>query len=282
MIQQEFYVLGEYIRKSLIVIRGAGDLSSACAVRLHRVGFPVVMLEISEPLVVRRTVSFAQAVISGSTNVEGIKGERCLPDNALSTAESGVVAVVVDPEGELIKKIKPLIVIDGIVAKKNFGTNRDMAPFTIALGPGFTAGEDVDAVIETKRGHSLGRVIYKGSALPNTGTAGMVGGYSTERVLHADHKGIFHSVCRIGDIVQAGQTVGFVDDIPVRAKINGKLRGLMADGLTVGGSFKVGDVDPRGEEADHTTCSDKANAIAGGVLEAVFTFLSGSSCPTGW
>ena len=267
-------MLGDYIHNTLIIIRGAGDIASGCAVRLHKIGFPIIMLEVPEPLVVRRTVSFAQAIMSETVEIEGIKGMKCSFESALSTAKNGIVSVVIDPNASLIDYLKPEIVIDAIIAKKNFGTSRNMADFTIALGPGFYAGKDVDAVIETMRGHTLGRVIYKGEAIANTGIAGMVGGYSVERVLHADHKGVFHAVKKIGDLVEQGQIVGYVDSTPVVAKISGKLRGLLADGLTVGGSFKVGDIDPRGNEIDHNTCSDKAFAVAGGVLEAIFTYLS--------
>jgi len=262
------------IRNTLIVIRGAGDLATGTAVRLHNAGFPIVMLDIEKPTVIRRNVSFAQALLTGETEVEGIRARSCTKADALSTAQSGVIAVVADPDAELVKTLKPQILIDAILAKKNLGTRRDMAPFTVALGPGFEAGKDVDAVIETKRGHTLGRVIYKGSAIANTGIPGVIGGFGKERVIHSPCAGTFRAACEIGDIVNAGQIVAYVNDVPVRTVIVGKVRGMLYSGLEVPEGFKVADVDPRGNEVDHTTCSDKTLAIGGGVLEAVMHYLS--------
>ena len=259
----------------LVVIRGAGDLATGTALRLHNSGFPVIMLDIEKPTVIRRTVSFAQALFSGQTEIEGVKALHCTLENAENTARSGIIAVVADPGATILDKVKPAVLIDAIIAKKNLGTNRDMAPFTIALGPGFEAGKDVDVVIETKRGHTLGKVIREGCAIPNTGIPGVIGGYGKERVMHSPCSGTFHSFCKIGDIVQAGQAVGEVDGKPVITEISGKLRGLLSDGLYVPEHFKLADVDPRGEEVDHTTVSDKARAIAGGVLEAVMSHLYG-------
>ena len=164
------------IGRTLIVVRGAGDLATGTAVRLHNAGFPIVMLEIAQPTVIRRTVSFAEAMLSGQVVVEGITAMRCTPENALEVALSGTVAVVDDPDGKCIPVLRPEVVVDAILAKRNLGTTRDMAPLTIALGPGFEAGKDVDAVIETKRGHTLGRIIYRGSAIPNTGIPGIIEG----------------------------------------------------------------------------------------------------------
>ncbi len=265
------------IKGTLIIIRGAGDLATGTAVRLHNAGFPIIMLEVAKPTVIRRTVAFAQAMLSGSTVVDGISAERCTFQNALDKALSGTVAVVEDPKGDLIAKLRPEIVIDAILAKRNLGTTRDMAPFTVALGPGFEAGKDVDAVVETKRGHSLGRVIYQGFAIPNTGIPGIIGGYGKERVMHSPSAGVFRSVCEIGDLVEKGQIVAYVDSkdgaVPVRTEIAGKIRGMLSSGLEIPEGFKVADVDPRGESADHTTCSDKALAIGGGVLETVMHHL---------
>ena len=266
------------IGRTLIVVRGAGDLATGTAVRLHNAGFPIVMLEIAQPTVIRRTVSFAEAMLSGQVVVEGITAMRCTPENALEVALSGTVAVVDDPDGKCIPVLRPEVVVDAILAKRNLGTTRDMAPLTIALGPGFEAGKDVDAVIETKRGHTLGRIIYSGSAIPNTGIPGIIEGYGKERVMHSPCAGTFRSVCEIGDLVQAGQIVAYVDtetgQVPVKTEIAGKIRGMLFSGLPVTEGFKVADVDPRGENADHTTCSDKTFAIAGGVLEAVLHHLA--------
>jgi len=257
------------------MIRGAGDLATGCAIRLHNAGFPVVMLEIERPTVIRRTVSFASSIFLGEMEVEGVRAVRCTTENALSTAQKGIIAVVADPECYLVSILKPTVLIDAIIAKKNLGTHRGQAPFTIALGPGFTAGEDVDVVIETKRGHNLGRIIQSGQASANTGIPGIVGGYGRERVIHSPCAGVFTGCRQIGDIVREGDVVGHVDKVPVKTLISGKLRGLLADGLEVPQHFKLADVDPRGEQTDHTTCSDKARAIAGGVLEAVMHFLYG-------
>ena len=267
------------IQKTLIVVRGAGDLATGTAVRLHNAGFPIVMLDIEKPTVIRRNVSFAQALLTGETEVEGIRAHKCASaEDALRTAMEGTVAVAVDPEGTMIQKLHPEVLIDAIIAKRNIGTTKDMAPFTVALGPGFVAGEDVDAVIETKRGHNLGRIIYKGSAAPNSGIPGIIEGYGKERVMHSPCAGTFCAVSEIGDIVTAGQTVAYVDTgsekVPVKTLIAGKVRGMLFSGLEVPQGFKVADVDPRGEKAIHTTCSDKALAIGGGVLEAVLHHLT--------
>lgn len=266
------------IRNTLVIIRGAGDLATGTAVRLHNSGFPIIMLDIGKPTVIRRTVAFAEALLSGQAVIEGIQALRCTEENALQTALSGIVAVVEDPDGKLIHELHPEVVVDAIIAKKNLGTRRDMAPFTVALGPGFRAPDDVNAVIETKRGHTLGRIIYSGSAIPNTGIPGIIEGYGKERVMHSPCAGTFHALCEIGDLVTAGQTVAYVDgpsgQVPVKTQIAGKIRGMLFSGLEVTEGFKVADVDPRGEKADHTTCSDKAFSIAGGVLEAILHHLT--------
>ena len=266
------------IGKTLVVIRGAGDLATGTAVRLHRAGFPVVMLDIAQPTVIRRTVAFAEALLSGTAVVEGIVGKKCGFSDALETALSGTIAVVEDPSGAIIPVLRPEVVVDAILAKKNLGTTIDMAPLTIALGPGFEAGKDVHAVIETKRGHTLGRVIYSGTAIPNTGIPGIIEGYGKKRVMHSPCAGTFVAVSGIGDIVAAGQTVAYVETpdgrVPVKTEIAGKIRGMLFSGLPVTEGFKVADVDPRGERADHTTCSDKTLAIAGGVLEAILHHLT--------
>ena len=259
----------------LIIIRGAGDLATGTAIKLHNAGFPLIMLDIEKPTVIRRTVSFAQALFDGKAVVEGVCAVCCSFENALENARKGLVAVVADPEGKTIEKLRPDVVVDAIIAKKNLGTNKSMAPFTVALGPGFVAGKDVDAVIETKRGHTLGKIITEGSAIANTGIPGIIGGYGKERVMHSPCEGVFRGCRTIGDIVQAGDIIGYVGDTPVKTEIAGKLRGLLSDGLYVPEHFKLADVDPRGEQTDHTTCSDKARTIAGGVLEAVMNHFYG-------
>lgn len=187
----------------------------------------------------------------------------------------GDVPVMVDPKGKLIPQVRPAALVDAILAKKNLGTTRDMAPLTIALGPGFTAGVDVDLVVETKRGHRLGRIIREGAAIPNTGVPGVIGGYGAERVIHAEKAGVFRNVCAIGDLVSAGETIAEIETpdgirTPVTTRIAGILRGLLRDGCPVTPGFKVADVDPRREELENCfLISDKARCIAGSVLELI-------------
>lgn len=267
----------ESIFDTLIAVRGAGDLATAVAITLFRSGFRVVCLETAEPTVIRRTVSFAQAVFDGSCAVEGVGARLCKASEALSVIEEGEVPVVIDPKGDLIKTLKPVVVVDAIIAKRNLGTSRDMAPYTIALGPGFCAGSDVDCVIETARGHNLARLIFSGSATPNTGIPGNIGGFTVERVIHSPCAGVFRADRKIGDIVKADEVIAHVGDFEVKAKIDGMIRGLLHDGLSVPEHFKIADIDPRGEKADFRTCSDKARSLGGAVLQAVLGFLSGKS-----
>ena len=256
--------------EDLTVIRGAGDLATGIAVRLVRSGFPVVCLETAEPTVIRRSVSFAQAVFDGETAVETVRAVRAdTVEATYAILERGEVPVLVDPEVRSVDVLKPAVLIDAIIAKKNLGTHRGMAPITIALGPGFVAGDDVDAVIETNRGHSLGRVILAGAAEENTGVPGTIGGQSARRVVRAPAEGVFSSSVAIGDLVEEGDTLGAVGDTPVVSPLSGVVRGLLANGIAVTPGFKIGDVDPRGASVDWKTISDKARAIAGGVLEAM-------------
>lgn len=261
--------------RELVVIKGGGDLASGVAHRLHQAGFQVIITEIARPTVIRRTVAFASAVYDNKVTVEGVTAR--LVDEAaaaLAVTRQGDIAVIVDPRAEIIKAVKPEIVVDAILAKTNLGTTKDDASIVIALGPGFCAGRDVHAVVETKRGHFLGRVIWQGEAAANTGVPGLIEGYGAERVLRAPADGIFQ-VCRaIGDLVAAGETVATVDGIPMKATINGVLRGLLHDGLQVSKGMKAGDVDPRGQRDHCFTISDKARAIAGGVLEAILHLTS--------
>lgn len=259
---------------NLIVVRGAGDLATAVIIRLFKSGFKVAALDIRKPTVIRRTVSFAEAMFTGACTVEGVTGKLTPIDGVTDAIEEGIVPVVIDPEGETIRRYRPTVVVDAIIAKKNLGTSRSMAPFTVALGPGFTAGEDVDCVIETTRGHKLGRLIYSGSAEPNTGIPGNIDGFTSERVIHSPCAGVFTACKKIGDVVKRGDVIAHVGEAGVYAKIDGMIRGLLHDGLYVHEHFKIADIDPRGEKAEYMTCSDKARSLSGSVLEAVMHFLS--------
>ena len=261
--------------KNLIVVRGGGDLATGSIYKLKKSGFPVLILEVPNPSAIRRNVAFCEAVYQKQQTVEDM---TCYKADSLDQArqylEEGKLTVLVDPVGETISQLKPLAVVDGILAKRNLGTNRSMAPITVALGPGFTAGQDVDAVIETKRGHNLGRVIWVGSAAPNTGIPGIVGGYGKERVIHSPAKGIVRNIKKITDTVAKGDVIAVVETregtVPVAATLDGILRGLIRDGYPVKPGFKMADIDPRGDEYNNCfTISDKARCIAGGVLEAI-------------
>lgn len=223
-------------------------------------------------MAVRRTVSFCQAVYDGQWTVEGVTAKRCASvAEAATLAETELVPVLVDPDCACREALRPAAVIDGILAKRNTGTTIRDAPLVIALGPGFTAGVDCHCVIETKRGHTLGRCIWQGSAIPNTGIPGDVGDYTVERLLKTPKAGQFHALAQIGDLVEAGQTVALVDDAPVEAQIGGYLRGLLQDGLTVPEGLKAGDVDARCQRDHCFTISDKSMAIAGGCLETLLS-----------
>lgn len=254
----------------LVVVRGAGDIASAIALRLHRCGMTVVMTEIAHPLTVRRTVAFSEAVRLGKTQVEGVMAvlARDMAHASTLLAES-VIPVLVDPACACLGELKPDVVVDAILAKRNVGTSRDMAPVVVGVGPGFTAGVDCHAVVETMRGHTLGRVYYEGSALPNTAVPGLVGGFAGERVLRAPANGIFRGAAAIGDHVEQGQVVAYVGNMPVASTLTGTLRGLLADGVQVARGLKCGDVDPRNNAAYCKLVSDKGLAVAGGVLEAI-------------
>ena len=261
--------------KNLIVVRGGGDLATGTIYKLKKSGFPVLILEVQKPSAIRRNVAFCEAVYQGIQTVEDM---TCHLAASVEQAETflleGKLTVLVDPMGEAIFKLKPLAVVDAILAKKNLGTNRDMAPITVALGPGFTAGVDVDAVVETKRGHNLGRVLWRGSAAANTGIPGIIGGFGKERVIHCPAKGILRNVKHITDTVSKDEVIAVVetecDTVPVKATLDGILRGLIRDGYPVNVGFKIADIDPRTEEHNNCfTISDKARCISGGVLEAI-------------
>ena len=262
----------------LTLIRGAGDLASGIALRLWRSGVRVVLTELPRPTTIRRTVSFSPAVTEGRCRVEEAEGRLASsPEEALSLLASGVVPVLVDPDARCRETLCPDAVVDAILAKHNLGTRITDAPVVIGVGPGFTAGVDCHAVVETMRGHTLGRVYYTGSALPNTNIPGRIGGFTGERVLRAPADGVFTAAASIGDTVAAGDTVGAVNGVPMVCTIGGVLRGLLADGVPVTRGMKAGDVDPRGDKTYCLTCSDKAMAIGGGVLEALLHLSGGIS-----
>lgn len=254
----------------LIYIRGAGDIASGIAIRLRRSGFRVVMTDVARPTSIRRSVSFSGAIISGSQTVEDVTARLArTPEEALGIVNEGDVAVMIDENCAHLTAIRPDAVVDAILAKRNLGTTRDMAPAVIGVGPGFTAGLDCHAVVETMRGHTLGRVYYTGSALPNTAVPGLIGGYAGERVLRAPADGVFRRLREIGDLVEAGDVAATVEGEPMVCTISGVLRGILADGTPVFKGMKAGDVDPRAKVENCYTVSDKALAVGGGVLEAV-------------
>lgn len=274
-------------KKDLIVVRGAGDLATGTIHRLKKAGFRLLVLEAEHPAAIRRQVALSEAVYAGSARVEDVEAVRMDVDLAEKKNRKELlepemeriwkkdgVPVLVDPAGLSIAALRPAVVVDAILAKKNLGTTKEMAPLVIALGPGFTAGEDVDVVIETKRGHNLGRVIRSGSAVPNTGIPGIIGGYGKERVMHAQAEGILRNAASIGDIVEARAVIAEIETengiVPVEASLSGLLRGLIRDGYPVTKGFKIADIDPRQEELQNCfTISDKARCIAGSVLEVI-------------
>ncbi|MCR4589837.1 MAG: EF2563 family selenium-dependent molybdenum hydroxylase system protein [Lachnospiraceae bacterium] len=256
-----------------VLIRGAGDIASGIALRLHRAGMEIIMTETACPTTIRRTVAFSGAVTEHEQKVEDITAVLAdTAEEALKLVSEKKIPVLIDPGCDCRKELSPDVVVDAILAKRNLGTDRTFAPVVIGVGPGFTAGEDCHAVIETMRGHTLGRVYYKGSALPNTNIPGLIGGFAGERVLRAPDDGKFTGIRKIGDMVEAGETVGTVNGIPMKATISGVLRGLLADGVSVKKGMKSGDVDPRGEKEYCNLVSDKALSVAGGVLEAIMHF----------
>lgn len=260
----------------LALIRGAGDIASGAAMRLWRCGIDVVMTDLARPTAIRRTVAFSDAIVHGETTVEGLRAVRA--ENAAEAKKllrEGVLPVLADPECACREELAPDALVDAILAKRNLGTKIDDAPIVVGVGPGFTAGEDCHAVVETMRGHTLGRVIYRGSALPNTNIPGLIGGYAGERVLRAPADGIFCQKLEIGAVVRAGDIAGEVDGELMKCTIDGVLRGILADGTPVFKGMKSGDVDPRCKPEYCTTASDKALAVGGGVLEAVLN-LSGA------
>ncbi len=273
------------MKDKLVIIRGGGDLATGVVQALHRAGFLLLVLEVPDPSAIRRQVALSEAVYDGSATVEDMTARCCKSGRAIEKAwRDHEVPIVIDPQGRSIAELKPWAVVDAILAKKNLGTTRAMAPHTIALGPGFTAGVDVDVVIETKRGHNLGRLIYQGDAAPNTGIPGMIAGFGKERVIHSPAAGYFYGLAAIGDIVEKGQPVGVITQealpdgvkpavamgIPVPATLTGLLRGMIRSTYPVVSGFKIADIDPRKDELKNCfTISDKARCLGGAVLTAL-------------
>ncbi len=254
-----------------ILIRGAGEMASGIAWRLHRSGFRrQLMTEIPQPMAVRRTVCFSEAVWDREHTVEGITARSIdAPQGAEPTWHESAIAILVDPDCNARSILKPDVLIDAILAKKNLGTHIDDAPLVIGLGPGFRAGLDVHCVVETNRGHHLGRLLTEGSAAPDTGIPGEIGGHTVRRVLRAPTSGVFEACLAIGDTVKEGDLVGYVAGQPVHAPLSGVIRGLIRSGTRVPSGLKIGDIDPRGDPSYCFTISEKARAIAGAVLEAI-------------
>jgi xanthine dehydrogenase accessory factor len=259
----------------LIVIRGGGDLATGVAVRLFRAGFSVMILEVDHPTVIRLPVSFARAVYEGKAIVEGIEAVL-IPswEKAEDTIKQGKIPVLVDPEGYCIEKLSPDVLVDAILAKRNLGTRINQAHLVVGLGPGFTAGEDVDVVVETMRGHNLGRVYYQGQAAPDTGVPGEVGRESIRRLLRAPAEGKIVPLHKIGDLVKTGEVIAEIEGVPLKAEISGVLRGLIYPQSWVSKGKKVGDIDPRGIRDYCFTVSDKARSIGGAVLEAICAYMN--------
>lgn len=263
----------------LTIVRGAGDIATGAIHRLYRAGFPVIVLDIANPSAIRRKVSFCEAVFDGIATIEGI---TCTlvhsADEARELAMKGELPLLIDESGDCISELKPKILVDAILAKKNIGTVRSMADFVVALGPGFTAGngaDDVHCVIETMRGHNLSRLIYDGAPLPNTGVPGVIAGVAAERVIHAPASGKIKLLHDISDIVEKGDTLAMIGDVPVPATITGVLRGIIRDGYPVTTGLKIADIDPRKEQQKNCfTISDKSRAIGGSVLEAVMAYMA--------
>ena len=263
-----------------VLVRGGGDIATGTIARLHHCGFRVVVTECSAPSAIRRRAAFCEAVYQGSAEVESLVCRRIeSPAQALSVSLAGEIPLLIDEKLRCLEHLKPAAIVDAILAKKNLGTRRKMAPITVALGPGFTAGQDVDAVVETKRGHHLGRVIYNGPAIANTGIPGIIGGFGAERVIHAPASGTMEftkdscgNPVDIGTVVKKGQVIAIIGTTPVIASLDGVLRGLIRQGYPVTKGLKIADIDPRLEQVSCCdTISDKARAVGGGAVEALLS-----------
>ena len=256
--------------RTLVVLRGGGDIGSGVAHRLFMSRISVVITEIGKPTMLRGPVSFAEAIYKGSQRLEGVVARKVGGTREITEIlDKNEIPVIIDPEASLARAVGADVLVDAIMAKSNIGTTIDSAPIVIGLGPGFKAGIDVHAVIETNRGHNLGRVLLAGEAQPNTGQPGKIEGFTVERVLRAPCAGVFEALKRIGDQVSNGETIACIDHHAVVSQIAGVLRGCARDGLEVRAGQKVGDVDPRNVREHCFTISDKARAIGGGVLEAI-------------
>ena len=269
----------------LVIIRGAGDLATGVAQSLYEAGFRLLLLEVEKPSAIRRQVALCEAVYDGAAAVENLTCCRCRSlAEVRKVWEGEAIPLLVDPEGASIAALKPWAVVDAILAKTNLGTNRRMARHTVALGPGFTAGVDADAVIETKRGHQLGRIIWQGTAIANTGIPGLIAGYGKERVIHSQQAGFVYGLVHIGDKVKKGQPMAVLTEepipsgmavtecmgTPILASLTGFVRGLIRDGYQVPQGFKIADIDPRDDERENCfTISDKARSLGGAVLTAL-------------
>lgn len=259
-----------HLSKIKVCVKGGGDISSGVAWRLHQCGFRVCITEIQHPMAVRRKVSFCEAIYEGHTVVEGVEALLIRDaEDVYSLWEKNKLPVIVDPTCESRRFIKPDVLVDGILAKKNTGTTMNDAPVVIALGPGFVAGRDAHFVVETNRGHYLGRLLTTGSAQPDTGVPGPVQGITTDRVLKAPAEGTWRSESQIGDAVNKGDVIGAVSGVEVNAMIDGVLRGLIRPGIHINEGLKIGDIDPRGIRDHCDSISDKALAVGGGVLEGI-------------
>ena len=261
------------MHENLVIVRGGGDIASGSIEKLHKCGFNVLVLEVENPSSIRRKGCYGEAVYTGEMEIEGIKSKKIkYLDEINKMFEERVIPVLIDPMAECTQILNPVALVDGILAKKNYGTNRGMAPVTIALGPGFTAGKDVDIVIETMRGHNLGRLIYEGEAMTNTGVPGNIGGFTKERVIYSEYEGVINNIHEIGDIVKKGDILAKIGGNEVYASIDGVLRGMIRDGFYVTKKFKIADIDPRKDEQKNCfTISDKSRSIGGAVLEAVIS-----------
>lgn len=256
----------------LVLIRGAGDLATGIALRLFRSHLCVVMTDLPQPTAIRRTVCFSQAILYGSYQVEDVTAELAATEaDVRHILADGNIPVLADPQAQCRAWLRPDVLVDAILAKKNLGTAITDAPLVIGVGPGFCAGRDCHAVIETMRGHTLGRVIRSGEPIPNTNIPGLIGGFAGERVLRAPADGIFVQKLEIGTSVRTGDIAGTVNGVPMLCQINGMLRGILPDGTPVTRGMKSGDVDPRGKREYCDLVSDKALAIGGGVLEAILS-----------
>jgi len=257
---------------SIVLVRGAGEQASGVGWALAKAGFRVLMTEVEQPLMVRWPVSFGTAVEEGKWSVEGLVARRVSsPEECPNVWGNGEIPILIDPDLNVLDLWQPEVLVDAILAKRNLGTQRQMAPLTIGLGPGFTAGEDVHLVIETNRGHDLGRIIASGTAEPNTGIPGNIAGYSRERVIYSPQAGVFRAQRQIGEKVAAGDVLGTIEGLntPVLSPLDGVLRGLLRSGVRVGQQVKVGDIDPRGKVEYCWTISEKARAIGAAVVLSI-------------